>query len=325
MSPLYPWRYSAPVTALASAAQRAYPALCASLLDETGIDAELEQTGLLMLDAADEKEAFAWARDNGKIVERLGKEAIANKEPGLSHKFNSGLWMPEIANVRNPRLGKALMASLQDHPDVSIHEQTRAESFVIDHGSHIQGVEVSHRGGRLRLTASHYVITAGAWSGGILADLDIHLPVVPVKGQMLLFQSPRRLVNAIVLTEGRYVIPRRDNHLLVGSTLEPGNFDKETTDAARCSLLASAHALLPELTTLEVKQQWAGLRPGAPAGVPYIGPLQEFDNLHINAGQYRNGLVLAPASATLMADLLLQRPPAVDPAPYHPGRDPAQF
>src|SRR5690606_39288778 len=66
VSPLYPWRYSAPVTALASAAQRAYPALCASLLDETGIDAELEQTGLLMLDAADEKEAFAWARDRSE-------------------------------------------------------------------------------------------------------------------------------------------------------------------------------------------------------------------------------------------------------------------
>src|SRR5690606_1017913 len=263
VSPLYPWRYSAPVTALASAAQRAYPALCASLLEETGIDAELEQTGLLMLDAADEDEAFAWARDNGKIVEKLDNAAIAEKEPGLSRKFNSGLWMPEIANVRNPRLGKALLASLHDHPDVTIHEHTRAERLLTA-GAHIKGVEVSHRGGKLKLVASQYVITTGAWTGGILADLDVHLPVVPVKGQMLLFRPPRRLVSSIVLADGRYVIPRKDNHLLVGSTLEPGSFDKEITDTARHSLLSSAHALLPELATLEVKQQWAGLRPGAP-------------------------------------------------------------
>jgi len=321
VSPLYPWRYSAPVTALASAAQRAYPLLVASLLEETGIDAELEQTGLLMLDAADEDEAFVWARDNGKVVERLDNTAIAEKEPGLSRKFDSGLWMPEIANVRNPRLGKALLASLQEHANVTIHEQTRAENFITGGGAHIKAVEVSHRGGTLQLVASQYVITTGAWTGGILADLDVHLPVVPVKGQMLLFHSPRRLVNSIVLTEGRYVIPRRDNHLLVGSTLEPGSFDKEITDSARHSLLSSAHALLPELATLKVKQQWAGLRPGAPDGVPYIGPVQQFDNLHVNAGQYRNGLVLAPASATLMADLLLRRQTAVDPAPYQPSRE----
>lgn len=320
VSPLYPWRYSAPVTALASAAQRAYPLLCAKLLEETGIDAELEQTGLLMLDAADESEAFEWARDNGKIVEKLNSTAINKKEPGLSLKFSSGLWMPEIANVRNPRLGKALLASLHEHPNATIHEHTRAERFITG-GTHIKAVEVSHRGGSLKLVASQYVITTGAWTGGILADLDVHLPVVPVKGQMLLFHPPRRLVNSIVLTEGRYVIPRRDNHLLVGSTLEPGSFDKEITETARHSLLSSAHALLPELATLKVKQQWAGLRPGAPDGIPYIGPVQQFDNLHVNAGQYRNGLVLAPASATLMADLLLGRPTAVDPAPYQPSRE----
>lgn len=317
VSPLYPWRYSSAVSALAFQAQLAYPRLVEELLAETGLDAELEHTGLLMLDADDETDALSWAGETGKNVQSVSSQFIRAREPGLSRSFTRGLWMPEIANVRNPRLGQALLKSLHNNPHVQILEQTSVVSLTGD-GTRILRADILRKGRQESLTAGAFVVTAGAWSGNLLAGLGIELPVVPVKGQMLLFRPERRLINTMVLTAGRYIIPRRDNHLLVGSTLEHTAFDKSTTEEALTSLHDSAVALLPELAKYPVTQQWAGLRPGAPQGIPFIGRAGKWENLYVNAGHYRNGLVLAPASAKLLADILLGRRPDIDPRPYDP-------
>lgn len=323
VSPLYPWRYSPAVTALASQAQQAYPKLAAELLAETGIDPELEYTGLLMLDAADESEALQWAAGNAKTMQSVTASFIYGRENGLAPGFRRGLWMPDIANIRNPRLGQALVSSLRRNPRVQIHEYTRVLSLQSEGANGealrtVTQVNVLREGKAESLVADRVVITAGAWSGGLLSTLGVSLPVVPVKGQMLLYRPARRLLDTIVLTDGRYLIPRRDNHLLVGSTLEHTDFDKSTTQGALHSLRQSAQALLPELAQCPVHTQWAGLRPGAPNGVPFIGKVAGSENLYVNAGHYRNGLVLAPASAQLLADLLLGREPVIDPAPYAP-------
>lgn len=328
VSPLYPWRYSTAVTALASQAQQAYPQLVAQLLDETGIDPELECTGLLMLDAKDEGDALQWAEANGKALHAVAPSFIYGREAGLAPGFSKGLWMPEIANIRNPRLGQALHSSLQSNPQVQIREHTRVLSLHTStststntntsSGRSVTHVEVLCEGVVERLCAEQVIITAGAWSGGLLETLDVMLPVVPVKGQMLLFRPSQRLLNTIVLTDGRYLIPRRDNHLLIGSTLEHTAFDKSTTEDALHSLRRSAEGLLPALAECRVERQWAGLRPGAPDGVPFIGRVPGFENVYVNAGQYRNGLVLAPASARLLVDIALGRRPCVDPSPYDP-------
>ena len=107
-----------------------------------------------------------------------------------------------------------------------------------------------------------------------------------------------------------------DGHVLVGSTLEHAGFDKTPTGEALASLQASAAALLPGLAQAAVVGHWAGLRPGSPEGVPYIGEVPEFPGLWLNCGHYRNGLVLAPASCALLKNLLLGEAPIVDPRPY---------
>lgn len=321
VSPLYPWRYSSAVTALASQAQNAYPVLAADLLAETGIDTELETTGLLMLDAEDDAQALEWARAAGKVLNSIDAAAIRTREPGLNMSFSRGLWMPTIANIRNPRLGQALLASLRLNPGVEILENSELvglDSEAVGAKKRVRSLELSRKGSRHRVKASQVVVAAGAWTGLLLAEAGAALPVTPVKGQMLLYETPTRLLNSIVLARGRYLIPRRDNHLLVGSTLEYADFDKTPTIDARASLHASAIAMLPALAQQPIKLQWAGLRPGAAEGIPYIGALQAYQNLYVNAGHYRNGLVLAPASARLLADLLLNRVPALDPLPYHP-------
>ncbi len=317
VSPLYPWRYKPEVTALASWAQDFYPQLAAELLRDTGIDSELQKSGLLMLQAEDSDAALQWARETRRPMQAVAEEFIYKKEARLAANFTAGLWMNDVCNIRNPRLGKALVVKLRDMPDVQLREHCELLS-INQNADKIQSVEVLEKGDVVKLQAQKYVVSAGAWSGVLLAGLGVELPVEPVKGQMLLYRSQENLLQSIVLYRGRYLIPRRDGYILVGSTLEKCEFDKSSIAEALSSLRESAVGMLPELALLDPIQQWAGLRPGAPDGVPFIGRVKGFDNLFVNAGHYRNGLVLAPASARLLADLLLQRTPIVDPSPYDP-------
>ena len=317
VSPLYPWRYSDPVTALANRAQDAYPELAQALATETGIDPELSVCGLLMLDAADHEEALQWAHRHDRPMQTWQPAQIQVREPELAEGSERALYMPAVANIRNPRLVKALAASLRLQPRVDVCEQS--EILRIEtRGDRMTAVWVRQQYEEVRLQADVFVLAAGAWTGQLLAQLGLALPVTPVKGQMLLYKAEEALLRGVVLSQGRYLIPRRDHHILVGSTLEHADFDKSITEHACDSLRASAERMLPALSALPVVQQWAGLRPAAPDGIPFIGRLPGFSNAFVNAGHYRNGLVLAPASADLLVELLANAPTGLDPRPYDP-------
>jgi len=318
VSPLYPWRYSEPVTALANRAQDAYPALAQALADETGIDPELTECGLLMLDAQDHAEALAWARRHGRPMHAWQASQIYAHEPGLASGSERALYMPTVANIRNPRLVKALAVSLRLQTSVDVREQSEIVRFETS-GDRMTAVWLRQQDQMYRLQADAFVMAAGAWTGQLLKTLGLTLPVTPVKGQMLLYKADGPLLSGVVLSKGRYLIPRRDNHILVGSTLEYTDFDKSITGQAGDSLRASAEQMLPALSALPVVRQWAGLRPAAPDGVPFIGQIPGFSNVYVNAGHYRNGLVLAPASAELLVAQLTGAATELDPAAYEPA------
>lgn len=318
VSPLYPWRYNDAVTALATRAQHAYPHLVDQLHAATGIDAQLNVTGLMMLEADDSARALSWAGRNAHEMASWSAANIYEREPGLAPGFNEALWMPQIANVRNPRLLKALHQYVGSHPQASIAEhcellelnirQDRAESAVLGMSGESRQVEMGQ-----------VVMATGAWTGNLLQQTQAVLQVAPVKGQMLLYQAEKPLLTGMVLNKGRYLIPRNDNLILAGSTLEFEGFDKEATSAAAEDLHASATAMLPALSATSRIGHWAGLRPGSPNGVPYIGYLPGLQNVAVNAGHYRNGLVLAPASAELLADIVMGETPGLDSSPYDPA------
>jgi glycine oxidase len=311
VSPLYPWRYSPAVTALAHWSQDFYPQLGQRLFAATGIDPEVHTTGLYWLDLDDEAQALAWAEREGRPLRAVDISAAYDAVPVLGAGYKRAVYMADVANVRNPRLVKSLKAALQAMPNVVLQEQAEVEGFVRE-GDAVVGVRT--RTGELR--GDQVVLTAGAWSGELLQTLGMHLPVEPVKGQMILFKCEADFLPSMVLAKGRYAIPRRDGHILVGSTLERVGFDKTPTVDALESLKVSAIELLPALAKAVPVKQWAGLRPGSPEGIPYIGPVAGKPGLWLNCGHYRNGLVLAPASCQLFADLLLGREPVIDPAPY---------
>ncbi|BAN56490.1 MULTISPECIES: glycine oxidase ThiO [Pseudomonas] len=314
VSPLYPWRYSPAVTALAHWSQDFYPQLGERLFASTGVDPEVHTTGLYWLDLDDEAEALAWAEREQRPLSAVDISAAYDAVPVLGPGFKRAIYMAGVANVRNPRLVKSLKAALLALPNVTLRENCQITGFV-QQGGRVTGVQTAEG----VLAADEVVLSAGAWSGDLLRTLGLELPVEPVKGQMILFKCAEDFLPSMVLAKGRYAIPRRDGHILVGSTLEHAGYDKTPTEDALESLKASAAELLPGLEGATVVGHWAGLRPGSPEGIPYIGPVPGYEGLWLNCGHYRNGLVLAPASCQLFTDLLTGAKPIIDPAPYAPA------
>ena len=154
----------------------------------------------------------------------------------------------------------------------------------------------------------------------MLRALNGSLPVEPVRGQMLLFKGEPGTISRIVLTQGKYVIPRRDGRVLVGSTVEHVGFNKATTSSARDELHEVAVKTFPCIASMNLEHHWSGLRPGSADELPFIGAYPEIDGLFINTGHYRNGVVMGLASTELLANLVLNESPVVDPAPYAPER-----
>ncbi len=311
LSPLYPWRYPAAVNDLARWSQEAYPELLARLHRETGIDPEYVPSGLLMLDADQQAAGREWARAYPTPLRLLDAAELRVEEPELAPDWRQGCLFPELGQVRNPRLAAAVRADLL-RLGVSLHEQTPVESLLLRAGR-VRGVRAGGRDWHV----PQVVLAGGAWSAGLLDASLSTPPVRPVRGQMMLYRIAAGRIRHIVLHGGHYVIPRRDGHLLVGSTLEEVGFDKQVTDEARAELTAWAGELFPFLRGESPVKHWAGLRPGSPQGIPCIAEHPEVTGLFINAGHYRNGVVMGPASARLLADLMLGRKPILDPAPFH--------
>jgi len=310
LSPLYPWRYPESVTRLATWGQARYRAISEHLKAETGIDPEWTLSGLLTLDMDQVATARRWAGEHGYDLRVAEADDVRTIEPSLVSPVDAAIWMPDIAQVRNPRLMKALGRMVQ-LSGVTVRAHAEVTGLSISNGR-VQGVTTAEG----TIHTGKVVIAGGAWSAGLLSAYGYTPQVGPVRGQMILFKATPGLLTRIVLSNRRYLIPRRDGRILVGSTLEHVGFDKSTSQEARDALRAVAAQLVPALAGMEVEHHWAGLRPSSPDGVPYVGEHPEVAGLYVNAGHFRNGVVLGLASARLTADLLLGREPAVDPNPY---------
>jgi glycine oxidase len=310
VSPLYPWRYGEPVTALASWSQQHYRQLSAELAGHTGIDPEWTPSGLLIIAPAEQERALTWAAQTGAYLRIIAGNAVHTCEPALTPAPEQAIWMPAIAQVRNPRLAAALRREI-DRLGVEVLEEAEVLKILTEH-DRVTGLHTSAGA----LPGASVIVCAGAWSRELLTGFGRAPRIKPVLGQMILFRAEPGAISRITLKDDRYAIPRRDGRVLFGSTLEHVGFDKRTTEAARKELHAIATSRFPLLASCPVEHHWAGLRPGSPDGIPYIGPHPEIEGLFINAGHYRNGVVLGPASARLAADLLLGREPITEPAPF---------
>lgn len=307
LSPLLPWDYTEPVSALALRSMAGYADWVAEIEAISGRDAEFWRCGMLALEVADQEQALAWCATHGMTAEGGGPQTVAL--PSRVSGQNP-VWLPEVAQVRNPRLVAALRAAVVQLGGV-IREHCPATG-VLTQGGRVTAVRTAAE----TFPADNVVLATGAWSGLGLAGLAPTPNIRPIRGQMLLFKLAPGVLDTILYRNGLYLIPRRDGHVLVGSTLEDVGFDKSTDAATRQRLYSDAAELLPALTAAQPVQHWAGLRPGSPDNIPIIDRHPDFDNVFVNTGHYRYGVTMAPASAELLADVMEGRTPAIDPTPY---------
>lgn len=312
MSPLAPWDVAAAVDALAAVSLPMLPELAAALGRDTGIDPEYRVSGAIYLAPARLEAALAFAARRNMRAEVLDAKALATLAPAARRDAERALLLPDVAQIRNPRFLDALAKDLRQR-GVVILESAGEVSLEQDS----RGVRVS-AGPHGTLRAAHTVVAAGAWSGRLLASLDVGLPLCPVRGQILWYRVQPGLLQHILLRDDHYVIPRHDDVVLVGSTVEEVGFDAGITAAAAESLREAAAGMVPLLGALPVQGQWAGLRPGSPDGIPWIGPVPGIPGLWVNTGHFRNGVNLAPGSAELLVALLNGATPPLDPGPYRP-------
>jgi glycine oxidase len=309
ISPLYPWRYENSVNVLSERSKKIYPELTKTLFDETGSDCELINSGLFTVTDKDE-EIINWAKKWSIDAHFINDyETIHEIENSVGAAVNKGIWMPDIMQIRNPKFVKALKASFEHHA-IPYYEHCEVEE-IITKNNKVSGVRTKQQ----TLLADKVIIASGAWTAQFNVTQS-SVDVVPVKGQMIMYKGEPDLVKRIVLSEGHYVIPRKDGRILAGSTLEKIGFDKSISSSALAELHQAAIELVPLLDKLTVERQWAGLRPGTERGIPYICQHDDIDGLYIHAGHFRNGIVLGAASAELMADIILARQPWCDTSPY---------
>ncbi|HYR77273.1 MAG TPA: glycine oxidase ThiO [Pyrinomonadaceae bacterium] len=304
---------------LAAAGRDLYPAFAESLKDETGIDVELDLTGTLCLgftekDEAELRSRFDWQSKAGLSVEWLSGDEARRQEPCISHQVRCALCLPNDYQVDNRRLIEALVKA-NEKLDVRLITDCHVSKLLIENEK-IRGVETSSG----FVVARVVVLAAGAWTSQINSS-DLALPQLePVRGQMLCYETRPRIARHVIYSSRGYLVPRRDGRLLAGSTTEWAGYDKRVTDEGVRAIKSMAIEIAPALARLTPVDSWAGFRPRATDDLPVLGPCEEIAGLFYATGHYRNGILLAPITAQLIAQAIVDGATSPMPAAFSPDR-----
>ena len=229
----------------------------------------------------------------------LDKDTINQYQPGLGADVIGGWWYPEDGQVDNRAVIKVLRAAAKSLGIVF------KDGITVEAISQQQGKVIGVQTNNGLFRADHYLLTAGAWVNQLLP-----LPVYPRKGQMLSLRVPDSLtelpLTRVLFGDNIYIVPRRNRSIVIGATSEDVGFTGDNTPGGIQSLLQSAIRLYPQLENYPLQQLWWGFRPATSDELPILGH-SHCDNLTFATGHYRNGILLAPITATLIADLICEQ------------------
>jgi glycine oxidase len=299
---------------------RAWPAFAEELAAFSGADPELRRCGALVV-ARDADEAAALERELalrlalGLDVERVLPSAARRLEPALAPTLRLALAVP-ADHAADPRALLLALTEAARRAGAQLRTGAAVRSIRVA-GGRVAGVELA--GGEL-VPAGRVVVAAGAWSGAIGGLPETaRIPLRPVKGQILRLRDPQGpgLLERIVRFEGGYLVPRGDGRYVLGATMEERGFDTTVTAGGLYQLLRDAGELVPGVHELVVEETAAGLRPATPDNAPVLGVADEVEGLVWATGHHRNGILLAPVTADLVAGVL---DGAAPPPAFAPGR-----
>ena len=306
-----------PFFELCQAARQMYPRWVEHLERRSGTPVGYHVDGILYLAMTGHEEhamerRARWQKKAGLRVERWSPKEVKRQEPAVDGTLKRGFHFPTEAQVDNVALMRALAIAARK-AGVELREEQAVRRPLI-RGGRVHGVETD----RGALESPVVVNCLGSWAamGGAF---PVPLAIEPSRGQMLAFRGPRRLVRRAVMSERAYVVQRRDGRLLVGSTVERVGFEKALTLEGIHGILGGLRQFTSALDQCAFLEAWAGLRPYTTDRLPIVGATS-IEGLYVATGHFRHGILLAPITAHLMAELILRGRTAFDLAPFTPRR-----
>ena len=305
-----------PYPTLCRASLALYPALAEELRAETQIDIEFIQSGTLSVFFNEVEAAGLIGLADRRVKRGFSAEVLTPEqawqlEPALSKSIAGAVLFPEDAQVRNPKMVTALAKGaaklgtkfLLGNPVTNfIREDARVIGVVVNGET---------------LYADTFVIAAGCWAGTLAAQLDVPIRIEPAKGQIVLVEAMPPPFQHIIDGLGIYIVPRADGKILLGATVEYVGYDKTATVDGAKQMIDAGIAIAPQLAHSTFVQTWAGLRPYAKNG-PLLGYLLGYDNVVLASGHFKNGILLAPITGQLIAELLTTEQPSLPLEPFQP-------
>ncbi|MGE6752621.1 glycine oxidase ThiO [Rossellomorea sp. NPDC071047] len=291
-----------PLYHLAKESRDMYPSLATDLKEISGMDIEYVENGMIKLARTEEEVQelveTASKAPHGEQIRWLSPNILFSYEPHLSKGVAGGLYIPKDGNVSAPKLTQALgSASILQGAEIS--EYTDVYDFMKERNK-ITGVRTS----KGDFYADETIVAGGAWSRFLLDRLGMKFKSYPVKGECFSVKVPGKIVERTIFTEGCYIVPKAGGRLLIGATEHPHTFDETITTGGLMNLIHLATSILPELVDAKWEKAWAGIRPQTEQGVPFMGRSEKWKGLSIATGHYRNGILLAPITGVIMADLI---------------------
>ncbi|MEO8457944.1 MAG: glycine oxidase ThiO [Chloroflexota bacterium] len=283
---------------LRRASLNAYPVLIDEVQRMSKMDVEYKVPGMLRTarseEAARQLKRIGQRQKGFEWVEGL---ALRELEPALEEHILGAAYCATDSDL-NPGVLTQALAKAAEKLGAKVKTKTMLTGF-IGRGSHMEGVSTNL--GDLRAVDA-LVLAAGPWTEPLSLRLSLRLPTPPMRGQMLAYKS--KVLRHAIWGEDGYLVPKPRGQIFAGATIEDVGFRKTTTARALAGLRRMATALVPALSTASIASSWAGLRPGTPDGLPIIGRFPGKDNVYVASGHFRNGVLLAPVTGRLIADLV---------------------
>ena len=280
---------------------------CKDIENASGINVEYQKCGMIRpaLNEKHEKHLkknYQWQKNQGFEIEFLDGNEIRKLESNLSENIISGLYTKNDGQVNNRKLMDALIIANKKIKN-KIIENCEVKDYFIKNNKVI-GVKTNEK----NFNAYFVVNASGAWSSLISHGLIKNFEVKPVRGQLVALQAKKEILKKVlfasILGKGGYIVPRKDNTIILGSTMEDVGYEKNNTEEGINSILKTCYKILPELKNLKIIEKWSGLRPFAADKLPIIGKTS-IENLILATAHGRNGILLAPITAKAVTEIIV--------------------
>ena len=322
---------AAPLVPFAKESHKLYPQFVSALENALGESIEFHQCGALEVYFGTrcevERDArIAELRSLGITAEPKSVSEANRAEPLLNAAAQDAVWIPDEAYVDPRALTQATLRAAKKS-GAEIRAGSEVISIFIEH-NRCEGVMAADsnvmNAGRIEMRAGEkiyskrIIVAAGSFTGNI-GWMESYAPTHPVRGQMVAMKCTASALRCILRSENGYVVPRKDGRIVAGSTLENAGFEKRVTPGGIGKILRAAIELVPALENAAITETWSGLRPGTPDHLPIIGPT-DIEGLFIATGHYRNGILLAPATARCISEWVREGKSSIDVEKFSPMR-----